>query len=268
MTSVQRMESRLEAWRSFRGIARASRTLAASHALHWAETLRRVSRYLSSCVELARGLDAVAVDAPRITLAIGTDLGLCGPLNARVAEAARQLPFLPGEIRIVVGDRLATELRMTEGFDRALWLPGPSSFEAIEAKATELGTLVQLEPERTHLRIVVTSGVGQDGHPLVSVWDGAPAETTGGVDVIPRRGVALTPLEGLRVEALRLLWHARVCHALTRAATSEAEARWRAMTRAHDAADRRIREKEREIRKLRQESITQEMLEVRRGRGG
>lgn len=35
------------------------------------------------------------------------------------------------------------------------------------------------------------------------------------------------------------------------------------MSRAHDASDRKIGEQERGLRKLRQESITQEMLEIR-----
>jgi F0F1-type ATP synthase gamma subunit len=77
----------------------------------------------------------------------------------------------------------------------------------------------------------------------------------------------LTPVDADRRRAASLVQHATLCFALTRGVLSEVEARWRTMSRAHDAADRRIQEQERELRKVRQESITQEMLEVRRARG-
>ncbi len=263
MTSARRMELRLNAWRSFRGIARASRTLAATQALHWAEHQRRVEAHQAWCVRIAEHVGASVIDGPRITVAIGTDLGLCGPLNARVADTLRCEAFLPDELRIVVGERLATELRDDPSFEQALGLSVPSSFEAVESTAAEVGLLSGVDPTKTRLRIVVTSSVEPDGAPRTSVWNAAPRPEP----ALPYRNLAaLTPQQGLREEAAALLWHARLCCALTRAATSEAEARWRAMSRAHDAADRKIGEQEREVRKLRQESITQEMLEVRQVR--
>ncbi len=260
MTSARRMELRLNAWRSFRGIARASRTLAATQALHWAEHLRRVVTHESWCVRLVSRLGPPPTSDERVSVAIGTDLGLCGPLNARVADAVRSLSVEPTEKWVVVGERLASELSVEPWFEHAFRLPVPSSFEAVEGTAAEVGILPGLDPTQTRLRIVVTSSVEQDGAPNISIWNAAPSPDES--YALPR-GATLTPEDELGGEAAGLLWHARLCRALTRAATSEAEARWRAMSRAHDASDRKIGEQERELRKLRQESITQEMLEVR-----
>jgi len=260
VTSARRMELRLNAWRSFRGIARASRTLAATQALHWAEHLRRVAIHESWCVRLASRFSGSSTGPGRVTVAIGTDLGLCGPLNARVADAVRALSVGSSERWVLVGERLANELHFEPPREHALQLPVPSSFAAVEATAAELGILSGVDPTTTQLRIVLASSVEQDGAPCTSVWNAAPSHDHSHELL---RGTALTPDDALRDEATRLLWHARLCHALTRAATSEAEARLRAMSRAHDASDRKIGEQERELRKLRQESITQEMLEIR-----
>jgi F0F1-type ATP synthase gamma subunit len=58
---------------------------------------------------------------------------------------------------------------------------------------------------------------------------------------------------------------ARVAHALCIAASTEASARLFTMSRAYEASDRSIHGQELDLRKLQQEAITQDMLEVRAG---
>lgn len=261
MTSVRRMEARLRAWRSFRGIARASRTLAAARALHWAEHARRVEHYLAWSTRLAAAYGFVRRPEAdvRVCLAIGTDVGLCGPLNAKLAEALRASNDGDDASLIVVGERLLIEL----GAPEVPSFPAPTSFSAVEALAAELETLLQpWDPFECRLRIIVSEEVEADGHPRIGVWD----ESHSDPPPLPSGPAELTPVREGRREAARLLRHARITAALVRGAMSEAEARWRTMARAHDAADRRITEQQRVIRKLRQESITQEMLEARLGR--
>ena len=71
----------------------------------------------------------------------------------------------------------------------------------------------------------------------------------------------------LRTQAPAAALHlrARIAHALCVAAASEASARLFTMSRAYDASDRNIRQRELELRKLEHEAITQDMLEVRAG---
>jgi F0F1-type ATP synthase gamma subunit len=256
VTNLRRLELRVHAWKSFRGIARASRTFAAAQAIHWGEHLRRVSGYARWCHRLAAGYGvAPPASGRRSLVAIGTDLGLCGPLNPRVAlelEAA----LGSGEANVwLVGERLATETSHAA----VAVLPAPTTFEAVEAVSTQLASMVDVEDS---LSFIVVSEVEADGRPVVTTWD---EPTLADVEPLPA-ALELTDVAAGRVEGARLLRHARIVEALTRSALSEAEARWKAMGRAHDAADRRIADQERDLRRKRQESITQEMLEVRRGR--
>lgn len=257
MSSLRQLEDRLRAWRSFRGIARATRTLAAAQSLHWNEIASRAEAHLRRCLEVHGAYPNAQppADGPRVVLAIGSDLGLCGPFNRSIAA---HLPaVLQGAARhVVVGARLGLLLG-----DEVAALPSPSSFERVEALATELELLLEdLPPTTAQLELVLASGVEPDGRPQVEVLP----EPRGG-EHAPRSAVELSASDQAEPVVALTTRHARIVAALTRSAASETEARWRTMNRAHDAADRRIGEQERALRKQRQELVTQEMLEARQG---
>ena len=272
MTSVRALEGPLAAWRSFRDIARATRTLAGAQALQWAERSRHAEAHLVWCAATAEALPVAlpsrAGPRPRVVIALGSDLGLCGPLNRLLAAGCRahELDAAPTVLRVIVGHRLAS----LEPLSAPIVLPTPSSLAAVETLATELGGLLERLPDPDHVELVLVlaGAVEGDGHPRVDVWRGlglvdplAPADRVW----LARAGAPLELDPELAHAARALARHARLHAALCRALTSENEARWRTMGRAFESAQRRIAEQERRLRRLRQELITQEMLEARGG---
>ncbi len=260
MTALRELEQPLAAWKSFRDIARATRALAAAQALHWTELVHRAEQHLHTCEHdlAALGPFEHAPMRGRVVLAIGSDLGLCGPLNRKVAQACEGLASDPTVASVVVGSRLAA----LEPLPGAIELPAPSSFEAVEVLATEIEDLCERLHERIELVIVLAGSIDTDAHPQVDVRRGARQAP----EVAPRSDmVLLSERSSMQVRARHLVRRAHLVAALARGILSENEARWRTMSRAFEAASRRIDEQERSVRKLRQELITQEMLEARQG---
>lgn len=262
MTSLRQLEDRLRAWQSFHGIAGATRTLAAAQTLHWTELVRRAEAHLARCLALrdAYAGARVPADAPCVLVGLGSDLGLCGPFNRAVAQRfVGERPRNP-VARAMVGQRLRAHVD-----DDVLTLPAPTTFARVETLATELELLLP-RAEPTRLVIVLAAGVEPDGRPCVAVWDEPDAApTSAATPPAPPNVAELVDPEVTAAAVASLTRHARLVAALTRSAASETEARWRTMNRAFDAADRRIGEQQRELRKRRQELITQEMLEARQG---
>lgn len=309
MTTLRRLEARLHAWKSFRGLAHAARSLAAAQSLRWSARATQAADHLARCQALVAGWSPPPTSRPTLViLAIGTDLGLCGRLNrlvadALVAEVDAARPVEP--LVIAVGQRLRIELgdRLAD----APTLPSPSSIEAALALAGRLEGLLRevADPRAIDLRLVLAGATSSNGAPQIVTWD-AHAPTSGARDLDegsdeavpspprtsspagddappgeladkgasararrierPDRRALLCPPERVHGPAAGLLLHARLVHAFAAAAASEADARLQTMSRAVDTSDRRIDEHERLLRKHRQESITQEMLEVLGGR--
>jgi hypothetical protein len=269
MTNVRALESPLAAWRSFRDIARATQTLSAAQALQWSERSRRADQHLAWCEALAAEYPlAVASPRPRVVLAIGSDLGLCGPLNRLLAErcVADSLDDDPTILRIVVGSRLAG----LEPLRGPVELNAPSTLPAARKLATDIESLIDRlpDPARLDLTIVLSGSVEGDGLPRIEVRTSHTPDLELAAEARAWLELTAQPLAAdppLTIEAHQLARHARLVAALARAVTSENEARWRTMGRAFEAAQRKIAEQERQLRKLRQELITQEMLEARQG---
>jgi F0F1-type ATP synthase gamma subunit len=261
MTSLSRLESRLVAWTNFRDVTQASKTFAAMRSRRWLALLAHAERYLALCSDLAAYYVEARDSGPRrtVVLAIGTDLGMCGALNARVAAAAGER-WQAADLRGAVGLRLASDLP-----EPHFLLPAPSSFEALEATAARIAALAApTTAAAVDLEIVLANAVGPDGSIVAGPLIERQSPATNAESAI----ADLTPPTVARETALALQLHARLVAALTRAAASESEARWRTMHRAHEAADRRIAERRQELRKVRSERLTQEMLEARQGAAG
>ncbi|MEZ4385005.1 MAG: F0F1 ATP synthase subunit gamma [Nannocystaceae bacterium] len=278
MTALRHLEHRLKAWRSFRDIAHAARTLAAAQSLRWSGKVDQAARHLALCEHLRRsaaaGDDAGVRPRARAVIAIGTDLGLCGRLNRTVAEALleRVRADAPA-LALVVGARLAAELPDDPKLGEAL--PTPTTFAAVEGLASRLTRLLDgLAPAHAlELTLVLAGRALASGAPVIATWTATPtADPQLAAHLAELRSrtrsplVRLTPPEIAAEAADRLLVHARLVHALCAAASAEAAARLQTMSRAFEASERRIGEQERHLRKLQQEATTQEMLEVLGGR--
>lgn len=273
MTSLRALEQPLQAWRTFRDVARATRSLAAVQSQRWARHLEQVDAHLAWCARLRREYAPASAPAPtlRVLLALGTDHGLCGPLDRMVLdEASRGLAFGEAgpDLCLVFGTRLAA----TWSRLGPVVFAAPSSFPAVESLAAQVEGLLaaRAEASRTMLRIVQAVDVDPDGTPVVEVV--APEHVGGNTAALPTsietpHAVDLTPAAVTWPQVASLHLHAMVVAALCRAGAMESETRWRTMNRAHDAAERRIAEQERRVRRLRQELVTQQMLEARLGRG-
>jgi hypothetical protein len=159
---------------------------------------------------------------------------------------------------VIVGSRLAA----LEPLPNAVELAAPSSFEAIESLAVEIEHAWWQLPEPRELVIVLAGEIDADALPQIQVRRGHPPTPPSPGE---REHVSLVAPDSLLVQARALVRHARLVAALARGILSENEARWRTMSRAYEAANRRIDEQERKLRKLWQEHITQEMLEARQG---
>jgi len=269
MSGHRQLEDRLRAWTSFRGVARATRTLAASQALRWGEHVVRAEAHTSWCTELRRAYAPVKSAGPTVDVlvAIGSDHGLCGPLNRLVAEAlASALAARPGLV-VVVGSRVSGYLDL----GAAVRLPAPSSAARTRELSTRIEGLIAARGplDQARVSIVSPTAVRPDGAVTVTSYDieGLPAKVELPPAFTSRSPVELSPPALAWSRASALFLHAALVEALCRAARCEAEARWRTMSRAHDAADRRIEEHSLRLRRLRQEGITQEMLEARQGQG-
>jgi F-type H+-transporting ATPase subunit gamma len=269
MTSLRALEGPLRAWRSFRDVARATRTLAAARVLQWTEQAHRADDHLAWCEAVAAEYPLALPEPgprPRVVVVFGTDLGLCGPLNRRLAERCEEaeLDADPTVLRVVVGSRLAA-LAPLSG---AVELRAPSSLPAARRLAAEIEDLLARlpEPHTLELSILLAAGVEGDGTPRLELRTSARLDVE--LDArehewVSRRRPGLGEPEAFAFEAHALARHARLVAAACRASTSENEARWRTMSRAYESAQGRIAEQERKLRKLRQELITQEMLEQR-----
>ncbi|MBK8263231.1 MAG: F0F1 ATP synthase subunit gamma [Nannocystis sp.] len=268
MSSIRALEARLGAWRSFRDVAHAARTLAAAQSIRWAAHAEHAARHLLWTAGFAHELlRPPAAPVPAI-IAIGSELGLCGRLNRMVAEAlaAAERARAPA-LRVAVGQRLISELHGQPGI---IELAAPSSVAALQAISSRLVRLLTdlADPTQLHLTVILAARTMSSGTPEIEAWERAP--TLPGAAAVPAHFVApraeLTPHPQLRAPTAALHLHARVYHALCVAQASEAAARLQTMSRAVDQSDRRIAEQELLVRKLSQESTTQEMLEVRGGR--
>lgn len=275
MTTHRALGQRLAAWRSFRGIARAARTLAAAQGLRWSTQAKQAARQLAWTSALIEHFEPRTPEsspvAARGVLAIGTDLGLCGRLNAALADTLRGSPLLEDHALIVAGIRLVDELRDVEP---VISLPAPASIEAVESLSSRIATTLEAAASATDLdlKILLCASTTNDGHPIPEIWSGRGDQAG---PELPERAqirrslappiVDLCAPERARSSVAALHLRARIAHALCVAAASEAATRLFTMSRAYEASDRSIRQQELALRKLEQEAITQDMLEVRSG---
>ena len=277
-SGLRALQSRHHAWCSFRDIAHATRSLAASRRSRWAGHAQRSGEHLAWVWALAKLLPAPAQPQarPKVLVGIGTDLGLCGRLNQLVAEAfLRRRAELNPALSVAIGERLGQVLGETELPTKGPALVAYESAPVSPAAVLELAERLELSLQKLGLQdaqLDLVAAVSEDaGVPDVRCEPSLPAALEGDVRAIEaqlhRERRVLSDLAAGRERVLALLRHARLAHAFCRAQVVESAVRWTVMHRAHEGAQRRIGEQELELRRLRQEEITQEMLDVVSGRG-
>lgn len=269
-SGLRALQSRHEAWRSFRDIAQATRSLAATRRARWAAHAERAGEHLVWAHALAELLPEVELARPLVLCGIGSDLGFCGRLNHLVAE---ELERAWVELRplwtLAVGRRLHEALPAPLAAACHLE-PAPASpaavLELAERLELELGAIGSGD---AHL-IVVAAAHQEGGVPEVEREGALPAALRPALERIqagiPAERQLLGDLQqgGAQVRSLRR--HARLAFTFCRAQAVESALRWAVMNRAHEGAERRLAEQEVLLRRLRQEQITQEMLDVLGGR--
>jgi F-type H+-transporting ATPase subunit gamma len=259
MKSERALASRLRAWQSFRDIAHATSSLAASLAVRWSGHELHARLHLTRSRALASRFAADLDGGPRVLVAFGTDMGLCGRLNQSVAERVMEVVQIESPAAcFLVGRRLIDAL---EGALPYIEEATPSSIEAVLDLADRVQSEVAslFDPASVRLGFV---RIDSRRHETLADWGAADDES----QCPSTGGPLLPPALAAPAMATDLLVHARIVHATCEALLGEARLRQATMRRAQDTAEKRIGEHERELRKARQERITQEMLEVLGGR--
>lgn len=268
-SNLRALQSGHEAWRSFRDIAHATRALAAARRARWAAHAKQAGDHLAWVAALSQLVpDLTGEGRPRVVVGIGTDLGLCGRLNQLVhVEVVRRRATSPA-LTVVIGERLGL---LVDDTARVVFEAAPVSPAAVLELAERLElALAELDLNDAELEIVVATSE-EGGLPHVVTERGVPADLDNAVASIAkqlrRERRVLSDLNEGRLGVLALVRHARLAYAICRAQVVESSVRWAVMHRAHEGAERRIGEQELELRRLRQEEITQEMLDVVAKRG-
>lgn len=266
MSGARALEARVRAWRTFREVAHATRSLAAAQALRWAAAREHAVRHGLRARDLARRIGRRRGDpaAPCLLLALGTDLGLCGRLNvavaARVRDVARELSVAQA---VVVGVRLGD---LVAGELGARTVTTPTTVEGAVSLADELAAAALEAPARAPLVIVSAVETTPAGAPRVRVAREEGQRRALEEASALRRSAVLGRPRAHAPWAERADLQARVAEALLTASLVEAQVRLATTTRAHEVAERRVTEQERALAKARQEGVTQELLEVLAGR--
>ena len=272
MSTRRAREERLKAWRSFRGIAKSARTLAAIQVMTWSGRVRQVARHLAWAQALADHVGLSTSGSRRVGLAIGTDMGLCGRLNTALAEALAQSTVATRPL-IIVGLRLADEI---EQLTSEVVMQAAASLEAVETRSAEIAASFEaIAPaQELVLAIVLAASTSGDGGPVIEIWEDSSAKDSVSAPEFAAAQAALHwpsvdygDANESRETIARMYLRARIAHALCVAAASESSARLFTMSRAFDASERSIAHQAMDLRKLSQETTTQEMLEVRRASG-
>ena len=237
------------------------------------QLLYRIQRHaVTHAREFKHPLLAVREVRKRAVILVGTDKGLCGSLNANLFRAAAQ--FDPAtSVYIAVGKR-AAQFVARSGRKLVAEFSFPDSPRFAEARPiAALGREMFLKGEVDRVEIAATRFVNtMVQQPLVvdflpigdikALDTGANAEGVdgGGPEIVfePNPEAVLSYLLGhySNIFLYRVLLEAKA---------SEQSARMVAMTNASDSASRLIKDLTLEYNKLRQGSITNEILEIAGG---
>ncbi|GBD41154.1 ATP synthase gamma chain [bacterium HR39] len=259
MSELPRIEARLRALSQVREVIRAMRGLASARLRGAERVLAATARYREIVAESHRRLrgvvDAPAGDGPPAVLVITAEHGFVGAFSRQIAERVRARPG-PAAQPFVVGRRGAARLEEL-GLRPRLVLPQAPHPTGVVAAAREV---VWALGRPARLRLLYPRPVA-GGFDLAEerVPEEAPAPTPRAGVTAPRTHLPLAALdEALAEELVR----AAVIHALAAAFAAETAMRLRTCEQAGRNIDRRAEELVHLRHRLRQETITTELLDV------
>ena len=290
MTRVHEARRRLEAAEGLRSIVRTMKAMSAAAIRQFEEAEdalqdydRTVHRGLQAVLRMVPASEGGLVretaasaghGVPRILLAIGSDLGMCGSLNhqvlQRVLAALREDARTPGVVRLLaVGERLANLLQDAVGRPLERF-PAPASASAVTPAAATL--LAAIDPHlaghpEASVRFVFPRRIAAAGHavlvrrilPLDRRWLASLR-----AEPWPTRCLPIWPGDARSV--LQRLLHEYLFVATARSlvdALASEHAAWLAsMQSAEWSIDERITTLSHRLRRARQADITHELLDI------
>lgn len=266
MSSVARIHRQLVSLGTLSEAVTAMSSLSAHH-------LRQARRAMPTArtyeTELGRALSAAGVqfpevptDGPTLLVVVGSQLGLCGGYNGRVADAAARRRDVLGQGPTVAAGRRIVGALGRRGVDVDEPLEGITSLSGVSGLAlllAERALTARRQEGVGAVELVVArfQGVGTDTPEVVPVLP---------LRLPPREGPVLpvryTTAEHLAEESARELLYVGMVAALTEALVCEHAARLLATRSAGDWLEDRVHRLRRKEASARQESSTQETLEV------
>lgn len=279
--SLEQLARQEQTLGSIRGIVRTMKALATINATPYEQAAVAIGAYeqtvrdgfaaLAWSLEL-RGLAAVAPGAQRLVVAFGSDHGFCGNYNELVANVVRQTVGVDGARAgrvFCVGARLGATLEEGGIVPEHLLLP-PASADGIGRLAAEVVTVIERAARGAPL-----TGLAVDLAWTRRVDDGSRAPTLAPLLPLepallraPRRwpsralpGYRMAP-QALLAALVRNYLFARVFRASAEAMATENAARLALMQQAEQSVDERLDLVRREISGVRQDEITDELMDI------
>lgn len=282
MTQTLETLSRLtDTLTSIRGIVHTMKTMSAINAVPYEHAARAVESYHQTVLSGLRAFVAktgpismpAAAQAERILVVFGSDHGLCGNYNEVLAErAGTEASRVNSGTRVVcVGARMNNALK-DQGLTPEVTLLPPASADGIGRLATDILSLLDEiggddVPGRIAVTLVFTrrSGKGQR-EPLVSQLLPLAPSLLSDTDKVGWQSRTL-PDYTMRTMPLlaALLRHhifASVFKASAEAMVTENAARLALMQQAEQAVDDRLEEVSGQFRRVRQDEITNELMDI------
>lgn len=245
-------------------VVRALRAIASGRSLEAQGALAAIDSYAAQIAAAAgRLIPAIAAPSgPGVALVIGAAQGFCGGYPARIAQAAMDLAAR-GVGLIVIGQRSADML--ADAGVPLLWYADMSaSAVLVPALASEVTDVLVERGAMVGGPIIAVTGADAPGQPVGArpIWPPDPAPQ-GAPDALPLTTLPPARLaERLLAEAL----FAAVARALMHGLSAENAARTEAMARAQSNLKTRSAEVETRYRRVRQEQMTTELIELAAGR--
>lgn len=266
MSEVLRLKERLGSLGTMLEVVTAMSSLSAHHLRQAREAMPIAQAYEADLREaLARAgtrFPGEGAGSEVLLLVVGSQLGLCGGYNGRVAELAgeRRRALGPGRT-VAVGARLASALRRRKvQVDEAL--PGMTSLAGCPGVALTLAERALIAHGREGVRSVELvsarfHGIGADRPESRTVLPLTLPEPGG-----PLYAVRYTTAEELARQSARELLYVSLVAATTEALVCEHAARLLATGAASDWLEARVGRLRRRLATARQELSTQETLEI------
>ena len=279
--TLETLSRRTETLSSIRSIVHTMKTMSAINAVPYEHAARSIESYHQTVLRGIRAFVAktgpisvpAVTQAERLLVVFGSDHGLCGNYNEVLAESARsEASKMGGHARVLcVGARMSDALTDQGVRPESTFLP-PASADGIGRLASDIVTrLDEIGGGDVHNRIAVTlvftrrAEKGQRESevsqmlPLASTLLSDPAKSGWQSRSLPDYTMQPTPL---LAALLRNHIFASVFRASAEAMVTENAARLALMQQAEQAVDDRLEEVGGQFRLVRQDEITNELMDI------